>query len=290
MTNKIATQHLEFVMFCCLLALPLYAQTGAPKPSFEVASIKRNTSPEGNARVTDAPGGRFIGARIPLRRVIQFAYRGNDDLIGGPDWIDSDRWDIEAKAADGTVPPRTGLPDMTTPDTIALMVQTLLEDRFKLKVHTETRNLPLFELTVAKGGPKIKLSDDQTPPTALQGAGGSRGAGLARGAMRLGRSDFEGQAQTMDIFAKALGAVYAGRPVVDKTGLKGLYDIKLQWTPDPALTTAAAAPVGAGNSSTAPSGLSLFTAIEEQLGLKLESNRGPLPVLVIDSVQKPSEN
>jgi uncharacterized protein (TIGR03435 family) len=93
----------------------------------------------------------------------------------------------------------------------------------------------------------------------------------------------------MDIFAKALGAVYAGRPVLDKTGLKGLYDIKLQWTPDPALTTAVA-PVGAGNSSTAPSGPSLFTAIEEQLGLKLESSRGSLPVLVIDSVQKPSEN
>jgi uncharacterized protein (TIGR03435 family) len=289
MTNKMRTQRLEFVILCCLLALPLYAQTGAPKPSFEVASIKRDTSPEGNARVTDAPGGRFIASRIPLRRVIQFAYRGIDDFIGGPDWIDSDRWDIEAKAADGTVPPRTGLPDMTAPDTIALMVQTLLEDRFKLKVHTETRNLPLFELSVAKSGPKMKLSDDQTPPTALQGAGGSRGAGLARGAMRLGRNEFEGQAQTMDIFAKALGAVYAGRPVVDRTGLKGLYDIKLQWTPDPAVS-APAAPGVAGNSSTAPSGPSLFTAIEEQLGLKLESSRGPLPVLVIDSVQKPSEN
>jgi uncharacterized protein (TIGR03435 family) len=289
MTNRIGTQRLEFVIFCSLLALPLYAQTGAPKPSFEVASIKRNTSPEGNARVSDAPGGRFTGARIPLRRVIQFAYRGNEDFIGGPEWIDSDRWDIEAKAADGTVPPRTGLPDMTTPDAIALMVQSLLEDRFQLKVHTETRNLPLFELTVAKGGPRMKLSDDQTPPAALQGAGGSRGAGLTRGAMRLGRNEFEGQAQTMNIFAKALGALYAGRPVVDKTGLKDLYDIKLQWTPDPA-PTSPAAPGSTGNPSIVPSGPSLFTAIEEQLGLKLESSRGPLPVLVIDSVQKPSEN
>src|SRR5215813_961889 len=283
MTSRIGTQRLEFVIFCCLLALPLYAQTGVPKPSFEVASIKRNTSPEGNARVTDAPGGRFIASRIPLRRVIQFAYRGNDDFIGGPDWIDSDRWDIEAKAADGTVPPRTGLPDMTTPDTIALMVQSLLEDRFQFKSHTETRSLPLFELTVAKGGPKMKLSEDQTPPAALQGAGG-RGAGLTRGAMRLARGDFEGQAQTMEIFAKALGALYAGRPVIDKTGLKGLYDIKLQWTPDPP-PAAAAAPGAAGISPAAPSGPSLFTAIEEQLGLKLESSRGPLPVLVIDSVQ-----
>src|SRR5215831_8587082 len=258
MTNRIGTQRLEFVIFCSLLALPLYAQTGAPKPSFEVASIKRNTSPEGNARVSDAPGGRFTGARIPLRRVIQFAYRGNEDFIGGPDWIDSDRWNIEAKAADGTVPPRTGLPDMTTPDTIALMVQSLLEDRFQFKAHTETRNLPLFELTVAKGGPKMKLSEDQTPPAALQGAGG-RGTGLTRGAMLLGRGDFEGQAQTMEIFAKALGALYAGRPVIDKTGLKGLYHIKLQWNPDPVLN----APAGAGNGSTAPSGPSLFTAIEE---------------------------
>jgi uncharacterized protein (TIGR03435 family) len=134
----------------------------------------------------------------------------------------------------------------------------------------------------------MKLSEDQTPPAALQGAGG-RGAGLTRGAMRLARGDFEGQAQTMEIFAKALGALYAGRPVIDKTGLKGLYDIKLQWNPDPALN-AQAAPVGAGNGASVPAGPSLFTAIEEQLGLKLESSRGPLPVLVIDNVQKPSEN
>jgi len=289
MTKRSGTRRLEYLTCCMILAvLPLYAQTQRPKPMFEVASIKRDTSSEGNARVTDAPGGRFIASRIPLRRVIQFAYRGNEDFIGGPDWIDSDRWNIEAKAADGTVPPRTGLPDMTTPDTIALMVQSLLEDRFQFKAHTETRNLPLFELTVAKGGPKMKLSEDQTPPAALQGAGG-RGTGLTRGAMRLGRGDFEGQAQTMEIFAKALGALYAGRPVIDKTGLKGLYDIKLQWNPDPVLN-GPAAPPAAGNGSTAPSGPSLFTAIEEQLGLKLESSRGPLPVLVIDNVQKPSEN
>lgn len=271
-------------------AMPAVPQTpAAGKPVFEVISIKPNTSNEGNAAVGDQPGGRFVASRIALRRVIQYAYRGNQQFLGGPSWLDDDRWDIEAKAAAGAVPPRAGIPDMNVPDTVALMVQSFLEDRFKLKSHRETRELPLYELTVAKGGSKLKLSDDQTPPAALLGAGGNqRGGGLQRGGIRLGRGNVEAQAQPMSLFATALGALYADRPVVDKTGLKGLYDIKLQWTPDPGLT---AAPTPGGVPSTAaPLGPSLFTAIEDQLGLRLEAGKGPLPVLVIDSVQKPSEN
>src|SRR5215510_8386601 len=121
------------------------AQTpSTKKPAFDVYSVKRNTSPEGTAGIGDQPGGRFVAYRVPLRRVIQFAYRGNQDFIGGPDWIDTDRWDIEAKAADGTVPLRAGPLDITRPDTLALMVQSLLEDRFKFTSHQETRELPLF--------------------------------------------------------------------------------------------------------------------------------------------------
>jgi uncharacterized protein (TIGR03435 family) len=96
----------------------------------------------------------------------------------------------------------------------------------------------------------------------------------------------EAQAQPISLLAAALGALYAGRPVSDKTGLKGLYDIKLQWTPDPGLV----APVNPGAAPTALSGPSLFSALEEQLGLKLESSRGPLPVLVIDSIDRPLQN
>jgi uncharacterized protein (TIGR03435 family) len=268
------------------VAVAAAEQATAQKPVFEVASIKLNSSGEGNASVADQPGGRFVASRITLRRVIQFAYRDNQQFLGGPDWLDNDRWDIEAKAPEGAVPPRASAFSMTVPDTMALRVQSLLEDRFKLTAHRETRELPLYELTAAKGGAKVKLSDDQTPPAALLGGGGQRGGPLPRGGIRLGRGDLAAQAQSLAIFAAALSALYLDRPVVDKTGLKGLYDIQLRWTPDPGLT--------ATTNPTAPpaaaSGPTIFNAIEEQLGLKLEPVKGPLSVLVIDSVQKPSQN
>jgi uncharacterized protein (TIGR03435 family) len=212
--------------------------------------------------------------------VIQFAYRGNQDFIGGPDWIDTDRWDIEARAAEGAVPRRSGPLDITKPDAIALMVQSLLEDRFKFTSHQETRELPLYNLTVAKGGAKVKLSEDQTPPAAVVAAGNGARSAAAPGDIRLGRSSIEANAQSLELLAAALGALHADRPVVDQTGLKGLYDIRLQWTPDAAL----AVPVASGQ------GPSLLAALEEQLGLRLVSGKGALPVLVIDSVQRPPEN
>jgi uncharacterized protein (TIGR03435 family) len=221
--------------------------------------------------------------------LIQFAYRGNQDFIGGPDWIDTDRWDIEAKAAEGSAPRRTGPRDVTKPDAIALMVQSLLEERFKLRAHQETRELPLYNLMVAKAGAKLKLSEDQTPPASLMAAGNAGRGAAAPGDIRLGRTSFEAKAQPLELLASALGALYSDRPVVDKTGLKGLYDIRLQWTPEAAL----AAPVAPGTILTAPAspqGPSLPVALEEQLGLRLVSDKGPLPVLVIDSVQRPPEN
>jgi uncharacterized protein (TIGR03435 family) len=249
-----------------------------------VYSVKLNTSPEGTAGIGDQPGGRFVAYRVPLRRVIQFAYRGNQDFIGGPDWIDTDRWDIEAKAAEGAVPLRVGPLDVTRPDTLASMVQSLLEDRFKLTSHQEMKELPLYNLTVSKGGPKVKLSEDQTPPPALAATGAGQRGTIARGGIRLGRSDLEAKAQSMDLLATALGALYAGRPVVDKTGLHGLYDFQLRWT------NAALNPGASQTTAATPQGPSLFDALEEQLGLKLESGKGPLPVLVIDRVERPSEN
>ena len=260
------------------------------RPSFEVAAIKNNTTGEGAAALAAQPGGRFVASRVALRRVIQFAYRDNQEFVGGPAWLDSDRWDIEGKAPEGTVLPSAGVLDIAKPDTIALMVQSLLEDRFKLKAHQEMRQLPLYELRVARGGPKVKLSEDQTVPKALLGGGGGgggrQGAGLPRGSIRVGRGDLEVQAQSMSIFATALGALYAGRPVIDQTGLKGLYDFSLQWTPD--LLSANVGPSGALPETTA--GPSFVTALDEQLGLRLESAKGPLPVLVIDSIERPSDN
>jgi uncharacterized protein (TIGR03435 family) len=263
----------------------LLVQAAPQKPSFDVASVKLNTTGR-NASAADQPGGRFVASQIPLRQLIQFAYRGNQQFIGGPDWLDRDRWDIEAKAAEGSVSLRSHAFDLTEPDTVALMVQSLLEDRFKLKVHQETREVALYELTVAKGGTKLKLSADQTPPPAFVGGGGpARGGALPRGGINISGNGFEAQSQSMAMLATVLSTVYAGRPVIDKTGLKGLYDMKLEWNRDAGLI----APTGPGTISSA-SGPSLITAVEDQLGLKLESAKGRLPVLVIDSVQRPIEN
>ena len=110
--------------------LVVLAQVPNRKPAFEVASIKLDPATGGNATLADQPGGRFVANHITLRRVIQFAYRDNQQFLGGPDWLDTDRWNLEAKAPDGTVPPRASAFSMAVPDTTALMMQSLLEDRF----------------------------------------------------------------------------------------------------------------------------------------------------------------
>ena len=275
-------------LLALLFAFPLCAASQSPvaKPAFEVVSIKPNTTGR-NASIAQQPGGRFVVSTTTLRRLMQYAYRGNQQFIGGPEWLDSDRWDIEARAAEGTFLPSPGLLDMTKPDMLALMVQSLLEDRFKLRVHTETRELPLYELVIAKGGSKLKLSDDQTPPPSIVG-GGSRGSVVPRGGFRIGSGDFEGQTQSISILTAVLSALFSDRPVIDKTGLKERYDIKLQWDPNP--LNANTGPNGTSNPPPAALGPSLAAALEEQLGLHLQSGKGPLSVLVIDSVQKPSEN
>jgi uncharacterized protein (TIGR03435 family) len=146
-------------------AIPLLSQTPpTQKPSFEVASIK--PSDPGNTRfaIVGQPGGRLIVTGASLKGLIALAYAVRDfQISGGPNWITTDRWDIEARAEEGTVPPPSGPPDPNRPNPLALRLQVLLQDRFQLKLHRETREMPVFEMTVAKGGPKVKLSDDQSP-------------------------------------------------------------------------------------------------------------------------------
>jgi uncharacterized protein (TIGR03435 family) len=280
--------HMVFIVICLLGCAPQ-----GPRPSFEVATIKQNTAVQGRSRLADQPGGRFVATRISLRTLIGAAYQGNPptgQLVGAPAWIDSDLWDIEAKAPEGSVAPGTTL---GFPPQMVLMLQSPLEDRFQLKMHRETRAAPVYELTIAKGGPKLTLSEDQTAPSmAGPGARPLQPGTIPRGTMKMVNGDFEASALSFDDFAKALAALYLHRPVNYKTDLKGLYDIKLRWTPDPAI----GAPVGPGGpvapvpKSADPSGPDIFTAIQEQLGLKLESAKGPVEFLVIDSAQKPSQN
>ena len=185
---------------------------------------------------------------------------------------------------------------------MAIRLQSLLEDRFQLKIHKETRELPIYELSIAKGGSKMKLSEDQTPfkppergappPPPLQ-----PGGPMPRGSMRMGRGNMEAVGMDESRIVLQISNI-VGRTVVDKTGLKGLYDVKLQWTPDPPAGGNApggpSGPGGPGGPEAGPpidsNGPSIFTAIQEQLGLKLDATKGPVDVIVVDSVQKPSEN
>src|SRR5262245_23147584 len=151
------------------LALPLIQAPAGTRPTFEVASIKPYEEPApGQPRFygfNNQPGGRFRATGTTLKMLLTFAYRVRDfQVVGGPDWITADRFEVVAKAEDGTVPPQSGKPDLNVPDIIALMLQSLIDERFQLKMHKETRELPVYELVAAKDGSKLQLSEDQSPP------------------------------------------------------------------------------------------------------------------------------
>jgi bla regulator protein blaR1 len=253
----------------------LFSQSSSPKPAFEIVSIKPNLSGDNRVSITNQPGGRFVATGVPLRFLMTSAYRVREfQILGGPAWITSDRWDIDARPAEAVARPSVPV-DPSVPDTMSLMVQSLIEDRFQLKMHRETREQPVYELVVAKGGSKMKLSDDQTPVQPPQ-RGGEPAA--RRNSIRTGRGDLEATGIQFGIFVNVLSQ-QLGRPVVDKTGLAGFYDFRLQWTPQ--LT-----PQPDSDSS----GPTIFTALQEQLGLRLESAKGAVEVIIIDGIQKPSEN
>jgi uncharacterized protein (TIGR03435 family) len=281
---------------------PVFSQApGESRPSFEVSSIKPNTSGQATMSIMNQSGGRFVANGMTFRFLMTYAYRVRDfQVIGGPGWTTSDRWNVEARAEEGSVPPRTGPTDPTAPDPIALRLQSLLEDRFQLKFHRETREFPAYELTIAKGGSKVKLSEDQAPfkPPEPGETPQSRqvirpGGPMPRRSMMTGTGSLEANDVEFSSFVQMLSQ-QLGRTVVDKTGLKGRYDLKLQWAPEMGQRpTTPFGPVPAGVDlppAADPSGPSIFTAVQEQLGLKLESTKGPVEVLIIDSVEKPTEN
>lgn len=272
------------------VAISALSQTAVPaRPSFEVASIKGNST--SRPHLGDEPGGRFVATGVPLTTLLGYAYPGTlVEFSAKPGWADTDLWDIEAKAPGGSVPPRTRLPDPNKPDTMNLMVQSLLEDRFQMKTHRETRDVPMYEVTVAKGGIKMKLSEDQSPPAPPDGP--PRNGIAPRGGMRMARGDFRGSAVSMENVVLMV-SLLTGRRAIDKTGVTGLYDFRLQWSPDPFSTPLPFEARGAAAPASPPAelaGPSIITAIEEQLGLRLRSTKGPVEVLIIDRLQKPSAN
>ena len=283
------------VLTVCGITIPTFSQQpDGAKPSFEVATVKPSASNDNRIAIMGEPGGRFRVTNATLKMVMAVAYRVRDfQILGGPAWTGTDRWNIEGKAEEGSVPQISMPLDPTVPNPLMVMVQSLLEDRFQLKLHRETRELPVYELFTAKGGFKMKLSADQSPivppergsPPPMPKQGGP----MPRGTMGMGPGRIEANGAPIANFIQILSQ-QLGRPVIDKTGLKGFYDIKLQWTPE--VGEAFLKPGGTEPAQPPPDtfGPSIFTAIQEQLGLRLESGKGPVEVFVIDSVQKPTEN
>ncbi len=274
--------------------------TPTTKPAFEVASIKPNKSGDFRVMFRMAPGGRFVANNITAKFLIEQAYNVKDSqLAGGPSWINSERYDIEAKPEDSAINEMQKLSQDERMEQLRAMMQSLLADRFKLTLSHETKELPIYVLSVASNGPKLQQAKDTPPASDLPNPPDGPKAQQLRGArFRMsGRGELTVNDAPVAMLADMLSR-QLGRLVLDKTGLKGNYDFTLKWTPDENQKQAFMGPGGPGEarpqSDAAPapdaSGPSIFTALEEQLGLKLESKKGPVETLVIDHVEKPSEN
>jgi uncharacterized protein (TIGR03435 family) len=250
-------------------------KSDGPKPQFEVATVRPNTSGESGASLGPRPGGRLNGTNQTARNLIRNAFNVQPyQLIGGPDWMDSDRFDIVAKAADADVDAK----GMLTLPQYMLRLQSLLEDRFKMATHWETRELPVYALVMAnqgKLGPKLKPHTGDCD-RARSGGPPPPGSPVANCGTRMNMTPTSGKVTgngiSLDTFARNLSGG-TGRYVINKTGLTGSYDLELEFTPDQSPDT---------------TGPSLFTAMQEQLGLKLDSQRAPIEVLVIDRLERPA--
>jgi bla regulator protein blaR1 len=259
------------------------AQTGAPAgngTTFEVASVKPHDPADSRSLMIAEPNGRFTARNIPLRMLIRTAYSVQDEqVVGGPEWLDQATFDIVATSAGGV--PLTAL---------AAELQSLLADRFKLRIHRDTRELPVYLFVPARNdgslGPQLKrhVCDQQVTTRAVDGnqLPWSPCANISNG---QGRLTVKG-ATIVATLQYLTPLVH--RVVIDRTNLTGAFDLELRWAPDAA---PAAGVASAGQPAVAPADAStpsLFTAIQEQLGLKLEPGRAPVDVIVIDSVERPA--
>lgn len=260
------------------------AQTAA-LPSFEVATIKPSKADDAERGIMSEPGGRFSTSKTTLKDLIEYAYSivSDDQLMGISDWMASERYDIRAKmpAAMAAAQPS---PDGKTNPT-RLMLRALLRDRFHLQVSSTKRPVSVYGLAVAKQGARLKSSEMK--PAGSDGMDiphPAKGSYFqVRGQGRLVAYGFT-MAQTADLLSRQgdISPQGSGRIVLDETGLKGMYDWTLVWTPLQADPQAGAA--------ADPNGPSLFSALRDQLGLKLEPKKEMLDVLVVDHAERPTEN
>ena len=268
--------------------LPWFGAQGTPE--FEVAAVKPNKTGSAKVMIRTQPGGRFTAENVTLRSLILFAYRLQPlQLAGGPGWLDSDRFDVLAKAdvdaGDLFEAERRG-----EDSPVQLMLRTLLRQRFNLVVRTETRELPVYALvrarSVGKFGPGLQTSSGEcaasmpSPPERTVPCGITMGRGP--GTMRAG-------GVTMAQLARTL-TNWVGRIVLDRTELPGTFDFTLGWTPDQMPQGFEMKVAAGGVAPPDPNGPSIFTALQEQLGLKLDGQKSPVDVLIVDRAEHPKEN
>ncbi len=253
-----------------LLTGILVAQSGL---TFETASIKPSPPNYPQSMIAPMPGGSLRIEGLIFKNILAWAYNLREfQISGGPSWISNAPWDILAKPdRSQSVDVAAANPDRPTDSELKSILErarerlkALLAERYQLVVHRETKDMPVYVLTVAKDGSKLQAAKDTDT--------GFRG-------LKMGRGQITGGGATMETLASFLSSTL-GRPVEDSTGLKGHYNFKIEWTPDRPANPDSADPLGP----------SLFTALQEQIGLRLESQKRPAEMLVIDRVEKPSEN
>lgn len=256
-----------------------FAQTA--QPSFEVASIRPSSSGGGQSATYFRPGG-FIAENATARKLIAYAYNVKDfQISGGPSWLDSEKFNITAKYEGPVAEGRQRLPWKQYREQLGRTVQLLLEDRFKLRVTHQPRESPIFALVVAKGGPKLSRSALDTYEADIRGR---RGQLIAKGLSVAQLADILSWMPEID-----------GRKVVDQTGIRGAFDFSLRWAFEraPSADSTDLGAAGALANTAAPpdtSVPSIFTVLQKELGLKLEATKGPVDYLVVDYIEKPSEN
>jgi uncharacterized protein (TIGR03435 family) len=258
-----------------LLACALWGQA----PTFETASIKPTPPDAQCGMIRNMPGGTLRIDCITLKGMLLYAYDVQDfQLLGGQGWVETERWNIMAKPGSGETPQEgpaefekmNDAQRRRAMEVGRLRLQALLAERFQVSLRHEKREQTVYALTVAKNGPKMKEAENQA----------------SAGFLRRGRGVIEGRGALMDTVAQFL-AIDMRRPVTNETGLTKHYDFKLEWTPDSPVSSDGAAGTPAAVSAPGPT---VFTALEEQMGLKLESRKGPVEMLIIERAERASEN
>jgi uncharacterized protein (TIGR03435 family) len=274
--------------------IPASAQGASPQAAvppagndsaFEVAAIRPNTSGSPVVQLNPPVGGRFRAVNVTVRMLLMRAWRMKDfQITGGPDWMNSERFDISAESTE------SGIDEVR----YRTMLQTLLADRFQLKLHRDSKQMPVYDLVTTRNGLKLPEGEfkcfehDSPPPPPARG----QPAPTVCGGFLMDGTHLEGRRIAMPQFVNAL-ANMLGRPVIDQTHYEGSFDVHLEFAPEgiaPASGGGFGAPSLAADAGSDSSKPSFFTAIQKQMGLRIQADKAPVDILVIDRIEKPAKN